>query len=81
MFSSKIVLTAGCHRRNFALSAALRGSAALAGKNSFNRWRGWRDPEAGLLDWGCGCFQSFFGPFPGGEGVHQMRANASAKHL
>jgi len=31
----------------------------LAGKNSFNRWRGWRDSGAGLLDWGCGCFQSF----------------------
>jgi len=28
-----------------------------------------------------GCFQSFFGPFPVGKGVNQMRANASGEHL
>ena len=33
--------------------------------------------ERGSSDAGCGCFQSLFGPFPGGEGVGSMRANVS----
>jgi len=46
----------------------------LAGKDSFNRWRGWRDSGAVLLDWGYGCFQSLLWSFTvrkdkGGKGM------------
>ncbi len=67
-FLFKIVLTACVLPPNLPLPAALRGSAALAGKNISNRWRGWRDSRAVRLNRGCGCFQSLLWAFPGGKG-------------
>ena len=45
----------------------------LAGKDIFKRWRCWRGPGAVLPGWGCGCFQSFFGPSPAERGVSRLR--------
>ena len=76
----KIFLTAGGNRRRNFFVDSIAGRWVLAGKDSFNRWRGWRDSGAGLLDWGCGCFQSFFGPSPGVRGVKPVRENAPGEH-
>ena len=44
-----------------------RGGGDLAGKNILNRGRCLRCSQAGLVDTGCDCFQTFFGPFPQGR--------------
>lgn len=59
-FYFKIFLTVGGTRRKKFLVGGPAGWWRLAGKNSFDRWRCWPYSGAGLLDRGCGCFQSFY---------------------
>ncbi len=49
------------------MSNPSRGGGDLAGKNILNRGRCLRCSQAGLVDTGCDCFQTFFGPFPVGR--------------
>jgi len=67
-------LTAVGDRRKKFIVNSIAGRWVLAGKDSFNRWRGWRDSGAVLLDWGYGCFQSLLWSFTvrkdkGGKGM------------
>ena len=69
----KILFDKGVYGVHYKAVDFIAGRWQLTGKNSFNRWRGWRDSVAGLLDWGCGCFQTFVWAFPGGMGCKIRR--------